>query len=206
MQKIIRILPAVLAMLAVVLLNGCATANTGPVTLYDLGLLRVPQDATVRAAPPPPLSIAEVNAPAWLDSPMMFFRLAYANEQQPRPYARSRWSMPPAQLFGQRLKARIGQAGGVALAASDGAENVPLLRIEADDFTQIFDSPEQSFALVSMRASILNGRTLAAQKTFIKQSPAPTADAAGGARALADASDAIITDMMNWLAGLRLKK
>lgn len=205
MKKTIRFLPAVLAMLAVILLNGCSTPKTGSMTLYDLGMLHAAQDATARPALPP-LSIAEINAPVWLDSPMMFFRLAYANEQQPRPYAGSRWSMPPALLFGQRLKARIGQIGGVALAASDGAENVPLLRIEVDDFTQIFTSAAQSNAQLAMRAAVFNGRRLVAQKTFVKQWPAPTADAPGGVKALAEASDAVIADMLQWLAGLPLKK
>jgi cholesterol transport system auxiliary component len=92
------------------------------------------------------------------------------------------------------------------LSASDGATNVPVLRIAADDFTQVFTSSGQSIAQISVRASMLNGRTLVAQKTFTKQMPAPTADASGGVRALADTCDAIIIDMMNWLAGLPLKK
>jgi cholesterol transport system auxiliary component len=53
---------------------------------------------------------------------------------------------------------------------------------------------------------VLNGRRLLAQKTFTRQAPAPTADASGGARALADASEAVIADMVTWLAGLPLKK
>jgi cholesterol transport system auxiliary component len=110
--------------------------------------------------------------------------------------------MPPTQLFAQRLKSRIAQAGGAALPASDGAANVPVLRIEADDFMQIFDAPGQSNAHVGLRAALFNGRTLVAQKAFAKQAPAPSPDAAGGARALAAASDAIITDMMTWLASV----
>jgi cholesterol transport system auxiliary component len=136
----------------------------------------------------------------------MFFRLNYANEQQPRPYAGSRWSMPPGQLFTQRLKSRIGQAGGTVLPASAGAADMPLLRIEVDDFTQFFDNPAQSSGRIALRASLMQGRRLIAQKTFVGQAPALTADASGGARALAEASDAIITEMMVWLAGLPLKK
>ena len=137
---------------------------------------------------------------------MIYFRLAYANEQQPRPYASSRWAMPPAQLFGQRLKSRLAQAGGVVLAAADGAINVPLLRVEADDFTQIFSSPAQSGAHIALRASVFDGRALVAQKSFMHQAPAPSPDAAGGAKAMVAASDAVITDMMGWLASLTLKK
>src|SRR6185436_19799962 len=120
-----------------------------------------------------------------LDSPLMFFRLNYANDRQPRAYANSRWTMAPAQLFGQRLKSRLAQAGGIVLPAADGAANVPLLRIETDDFTQTFDGPAHSSAQIALRATVFNARTMTAQKTFVKQVPAPSADAAGGARALA---------------------
>lgn len=192
------------ALLATNLLVGCATKNATPQTLYDLGPLRAQTGATVVV--PAPVSVAEVAAPVWLDSDMIFFRLAYANDQQPRPYATSRWTMPPAQLFGERLKARIAQAGGTALSATDGAINVPLLRIEMDDFTQNFDSAAQSVVRVSLRASVYDVRTLIGYKSFVRQAPAPTADASGGAQALAAASDAAIGDLMAWLAGLPLKR
>jgi cholesterol transport system auxiliary component len=192
------------ALLAFLIL-GCAATRSDMATLYDLGPPDTGIDSTAPAALPA-ISIAEINAPAWLDSPLMFFRLNYANAQQPRPYARARWTMAPAQLFGQRLKSRLAQAGGVVLAAADGAQNLPLLRIEVDDFTQNFDSPTHSSVQVTMRASVFNGRTLAAQKNFAGQASAPSADAAGGAHALRAASDAVIADMMNWLAGLSLKK
>lgn len=206
MKTTIRSFTILLTIFSASLLGACAgLPERESRVLYDLGMLPALQDtATVRALPP--LSIAEVSTPAWLDSRTMFYRLAYANEQQPRPYANSRWTMPPAQLFGQRLKDRIGQAGGAVLSASDGVVNVPVLRIETDDFTQIFLSPQESIVRVNVRASVLNGRTLLAHRNFNREVPAPAADASGGAHALADASDAIITDMMNWLAGLPLKK
>jgi cholesterol transport system auxiliary component len=190
---------AILTLIAALVVPGCAT-RTESAALYDFGMLRSPPAAALPALAP--ISIADIGAPTWLDSSAMFFRLSYANDQQARSYAHSRWTMPPTQLFAQRLKSRIAQAGGAALPASDGAANVPVLRIEADDFMQTFDTPAQSIAQVGMRAAVFNGRTLVAQRTFIKQAPAPSPDAAGGARALATASDAVITDMMMWLASL----
>jgi len=204
MKKKFRIAAALISCIAASLLIGCATKSAAPQSLYDLGPLREPSGATV--AVPAPISIADVAAPAWLDSDMIFFRLAYANDQQPRPYATSRWSMAPAQLFGERLKARIAQAGGTALSATDGALNVPLLRIEMDDFTQTFDSAAHSVVRVSLRASVYDVRTLIGHKSFVRQVPTPTADAGGGAQALAAASDALIGDLTAWLAGLPLKK
>ena len=193
-----------IALLATNLLVGCATKSTASQTLFDLGPLRARTGATVVV--PAPISVADVASPVWLDSDMIFFRLAYANDQQPRPYATSRWTMPPAQLFGERLKARIAQAGGTALSATDGAINVPLLRIEMDDFTQTFDSAAQSAVRVSLRASVYDVRTLIGHRSFVRQVAAPTADASGGAQALATASDAVAGDLMAWLAGLPLKK
>jgi cholesterol transport system auxiliary component len=206
MKNRIRLLMITLAISFAGLLGACATQQEkGSHTLYDLGML--PAEQTV-AAPSslPPLSIADVSTPQWLDTRQMFYRLAYANNQQPRAYANSGWSTPPGQMFGHRLKARIAQAGGAVLSASAGVANVPVLRIEADDFTQTFNSPQQSTVRVSVRASVLNDRKLAAHKNFVREVAAPTPDAAGGASALAEASDLVITDMMNWLAGLRLKK
>lgn len=191
------------AVLALVLVAGCASKAETP-TQYDLG--RLPGVTATGAGALPPISVADVNAPAWLDSNMMFFRLAYANEQQPRPYANSRWTMPPAQLFQQRLKARLAQAGGTVLAMSDAALNVPLLRIDLDDFTQTFDSPDRSQAAIQVRASLFNGRQLLAQKSFSGQAPTSSADAAGAARAFVAANDAVINDLMNWLATVAPKK
>ncbi|MBC7490321.1 MAG: membrane integrity-associated transporter subunit PqiC [Glaciimonas sp.] len=102
----------------------------------------------------PPISLADVTAPAWLDHTMMIYRLTYANDLQPRPYVNMRWIMPPRQLFSQRLKARISQAGGNIVALSDGAANFPVLPIDIDNFSQNFDS----FAQVAIRASLFTGR------------------------------------------------
>lgn len=192
---------------SVSLLAGCAINDPPPASQsFDLGTTRVDKGTTNNAPQLPALSVAHVDAPSWLDSTRMFFRLAYANEQQPRPYSGSRWITPPAQLFEQRLKARLGQGGGMVLSASAGAMRIPVLHIEIDEFTQVFENPAQSAAHVTVRAAVIHNRILIAQQTFVKQVPASTADAPGGVRALADASDAVIADMMRWLAQLPLKR
>lgn len=186
------------------LLTACAT-DTQSAALFDLGLLRAPTPLNA-GAPLPAISIADIKAPVWLDSQAMFYRLNYANDLQPRPYSASKWTMAPAQLFQLRLKSRLSQAGGVVVPASDGAVNLPVLRIEADDFSQGFDSAGKSSANIAMRASVFDGRILRAQKMFVKQVPTSSADAQGGAAALAVASDAIIDEMAVWLATLPPKK
>jgi cholesterol transport system auxiliary component len=194
----------VIALSSSLLLAACAT-DTKSVALFDLGPLHA-QTPINAGAPLPAISIADIKAPPWLDSQAMFYRLNYANDLQPRPYSASKWTMAPAQLFQLRLKARLSQAGGVVVPASDGAVNLPVLRIDVDDFSQGFDSAGQSSANIAMRASVFDGRILRAQKMFVKQLPAASADAQGGAAALATASDAIINEMAVWLATLPLKK
>ena len=199
-----RLLTALLATLLAIGTSGCVTRVAAPVQ-YDFGPVYL--DAVKPPVPRlPALNLAEVQSAPWLDGPLIFYRLGYANIQQAAPYAGSRWSMTPAQLIGQRLKTRIAQEGGTVLSQSGGASQLPLLRLELDDFIQIFATPASSVGQLSLRASVFHGPQLVAQKQFARQVNAPTADAAGGARALATASDGVITDMLDWLASLPLKK
>lgn len=203
-HRFFTLFAAVLTLGSSLLLTACTT-DTQSVALFDLGPLRT-QTPLNAGAPLPAISIADIKAPIWLDSQAMFYRLNYANDLQPRPYSVSKWTMAPAQLFQLRLKSRLSQAGGVVVPASDGAVNLPVLRIEADDFSQGFDSAGKSSANIVMRASVFDGRVLRAQKMFVKQVPTSSADAQGGAAALALASDAIIDEMAVWLATLPPKK
>ncbi len=191
-----------LLLVASLLLAGCATPSA-PKILFDLGPLPAPGSV---AGALPALSVASATSSSFLDNPRMMYRLAYASSQQPQQFANSRWSMAPAQLIEQRLKARLGQAGSTVLSGSDGALNVPLLRLEVDDFSQLFTTPTESTGQLTLRVAVFRGRLLVAQKSFTQQRSATSADAAGGAQALAAASDDLITDVLGWLTTLPLAK
>jgi len=184
-----------------ILLGACA--SKGPTTAqYDFGPL--PAAAAPAAAPASPIAIiiADVGGPASLDSERMYYRLLYADARQSRPYAYNQWTSTPLQLLTQRMKARIAQAGVKVLSTTDAAASTNLLRMEVEDFTQNFDSAASSSGTVRLRASVFRSHKLVDQKTFSRSAPAPSADAAGGARALADASDAVAADVLAWLAAL----
>lgn len=185
-------------------LSGCAAVRPEAPSLFDLGAWR-PATADKRLGGLPPIRVAEVAVPGWLDTPLMYFRLDYANQQQPRPYASSRWAMPPGQMLTQLTRLRIAQAGGIPLSASDGAFDAPLLRIHVDDFSQHFSAPDQSSARFALRATVFRGRAVVAQRSFALEQPASSPDAAGGAEALAAAADLAFDQMTAWLAGLNLK-
>lgn len=198
--------PVTLSILAAAytMLAACTIIRPDSATQFDFGPLRTAHYSESLPALPP-LGVEEVSAPAWLDRSSIVFRLDYANAQQPRVYSQSRWAAPPPQLIEQRLKARIAQAGGAVLPVSEASGNAPVLRIEVNEFAQVFAAPQKSVGHVGMRASLFDDRNLIAQKTFVRQSPAPSPDAAGGAKALAAASDAAISDIIVWLDTLRSK-
>lgn len=203
---------AVFCLISLLGLTACSSLPQPPVRadVYDFG----PGQAS---APPAPaqadrgaIVVAEAVAghgPS-TDSALLY-RLAYANAQQLRPYSLARWSQPPALLLTQALRARLGQewavlsAGGAGPMQADGRAP-DVLRVELEEFSQVFDSPEASHALVRVRASLsgsVGGEArLRAQRLFVVQRPAATPDAAGGARALADAAAQVADELAQWLA------
>jgi cholesterol transport system auxiliary component len=164
---------------------------------YDFG----PGAATPAGSPrlQREITVATVTAPVWLDSPALVYRLAYRDASQPRSYVESRWVAPPKELFTARLRQRLGAANpsGV-LAPADGVRTAVTLRVELLEFSQVFDAPERSYALVRVRAVLVADGRLVAQTSFAAEQPAPSADAAGGARALALAADTSIDRLIGW--------
>lgn len=195
----------------VVLVAGCAApAPSGALARFDLGPPTMPVSAAAGANAPTsdvaaagaqqlsPLKVV-VNAPSWLDSDLIYYRLPASEGDQARVYANSRWLASPARLFGDRLRAALSVDRAV-LAAGDPAA-APALRVELEEFAQYFDSTSASHGVVQVRATLFDGPKLLAQTTLRSQAPAGSADAAGGARALATASDAVQKQLIQWLAG-----
>ena len=198
--------------LSVLVLAGCALPDKPTrATMYDFGPGQLTTQPTTRQAPLPPLAIDEITtAGGALDNLAVLYRLGYADAQQLRPYAHARWSMPPAQLVRQRLLAQMGQRRAVFNAGSSVSLNrnqgsaLPLrLRIELEEFSQLFSAPDASVGLIRLRATLVDitpaGEKLLGQRSVVVQSPASSADAPGGVRALTAATDAAIEELDQWL-------
>jgi cholesterol transport system auxiliary component len=191
---------------AVGLLAGCGALQTPPRPLvYDFGPGAVAQTSDTRTANLAPLALASVQAASALDSTAVLYRLAYSDSQQLRPYAMARWSMPPAELLRQRLREQLGQRRAVLNPLDGVASSSPTLslRVELDEFSQLFESPDKSTGLVRLRATLAQmdaaGEKLLAQRSFVVQRPSASADAAGGVKALTAAADAAIAEMEVWV-------
>ncbi len=196
-------------------LAGCSALPAPPSrpVHYDFGpgaMAPVPAD---RRAPLPPLALADVEAPGLAEgSTAVLYRLAYADARQLRPYTQARWSQPPAQLVQQRLRDQLGQRRAVLTAESGAAQarasgKLPVvLRVELEEFSQVFTSATESAGLVRLRATLAEpaaaGEILLGQRVFIVQRPAASADAAGGTRALAEATDQVAHELTQWLEQL----
>ena len=206
-------LPRILGAAALVVsIAGCASGSKAPAnTQFDFGPLGPPSPlgaSTPQAERPSISAIVVMDAtgsPAF-ENERMVYRLNYADPLQARTYSQARWAANPLLLVTQRLKSRLAQAGIKVLSATDSNTNVPVLRLEVDDFSHSFASTTQSEGVVVLRASVFNSHTLLDQKTFSRATPAPTADAPGGVRALAASTDAAAADLTAWLAGIDTRK
>lgn len=192
------------------LLSACALPDkpTRSIT-YDFGPGAVASPPANRMAALAPLALGDIDASAALDSTAVLYRLAYADAQQLRPYAQARWSMPPAQLVRQRLREQLSLRRAV-LNAGEGnglSSNPWQLRVELEEFSQLFESATVSTGLLRLRATVVQaspqGEKLIGQRSVIVQRPAPSADAPGGVRALTAASDAAVVELDQWLQELR---
>lgn len=204
---------------------GCSALPDKPLrpVLYDFGPGTVAPQAATRQAPLPAVALEDLTtAGSALDNTALHYRLAYTNAQELRPYAIARWTAPPAQLVGQRLREKLserrpvfGARDGLALARplepgaralpSDGkSDPLPLrLRLELEEFSHLFTAPDTSVGVIRLRATLIDisrgGERLVGQRSIVVQRPAASSDAAGGVRALTAATDAAIAELDQWL-------
>ena len=171
-------------------LAGCSVGPKPqpPVGSYDFGL------ATGNAPRLTLKNIAqiEVGAPRWLDGVNLYYRLGYAEIAQPRAYTQTKWVMPPANLVEVRLKERA-VAGGALVGA-----NGPVLKVELDEFSQLFTSATTSKGVLRARVTLMNGREALRQKSFAFEEPAASADGPGGAAALKRAAEGFVDAVLAW--------
>ncbi|MFL9900191.1 ABC-type transport auxiliary lipoprotein family protein [Paraburkholderia fungorum] len=177
-----------------VLAAGCAGNPAALSNIrYDFG----PPNPAASAGTQPAVKVLDVSAPDTLESDKLIYRLSYADAQQTASYANSHWTMAPSQLLTQRLRNALSSRGTV-LTGADGVR-APVLKVELSQFEQVFDSQSESHAAVTARATLTQNGKVLGQRTFISRAPSSSADAAGGAQALAAASDDLVSQISAWL-------
>jgi cholesterol transport system auxiliary component len=214
---------ATLGLAVLLALGGCGALPDRPAraVLYDFGpgtatvaaTASANANANANAATQPAIALAEIESGMRLEGTQVLYRLGYADANELRPYAQARWSVTPVQLLHHRLRDALASsrtvlttADSATLARTQG-QRPHTLRVSLEEFTQYFETPTASAGLVRLRATLVQstpaGERVLAQRSFTVRQPAPSADAAGGVKALAAASDAAIGELVAWVDAAR---
>lgn len=195
------------------LVAGCSVLPKPPsrVDIFDFGPgLTKTAEASQPATPLPPIALADFTSAGVPDGrSALFYRLAYSNAQMLYPYTQARWSQPPTTLMQLAVRDRLGVRRSVIYGDQNidqqikGGQSPTVLRAEVEEFSQVFQSEKDSVGLVRVRVSMVDslkaGDELIGQRVFVAQRPAPTPDAAGGAKALSDAAAQVADEIAQWV-------
>ena len=181
-------------LLCLLVLSACSLGpRNASTTVYDFGL---PAERLSANHDLPNLAI-EVNAPTWLDTRSINYRLSYIDAQNRREYADSRWAGTPSHLLEQSLRQQLGTNSSVA----DGT--ACLIQVELQEFGHIFNAAQSSHGLLQASAVLIGAqRQIIAERTSNIQKPAKN-ESAGGVKALAEASIELGQELTNWLGDLQ---
>jgi cholesterol transport system auxiliary component len=184
-----KFLPA----LSVCVLAACGNLPKAAATyaVHDFG----PLDSAVMRSVPFPIRNLEVVPAPWLASNAIQYRLVYAQPTRRQFFLESRWAAQPAQLMEVAIKRTL-KANQTAVATS-GCR----LRIDLDEFAQVFDTAGVSRGVIEARAVLLAPRTdqLIASQGFAVTRPAASADAVGGVVALREGVLQLSGELLDWL-------
>jgi cholesterol transport system auxiliary component len=183
---------------------GLKPAPRAPTATYDFGS---PESAAppVESRIPHVIVVQDPIAPLWLDSRDMHYRLAYDDPARLRLYASSRWATSPVQLVGTLLRRRLGEATERGAAIRDyGLESDYWVRVELEEFSQVFDTEQAGRALVRLKVALneRRGRRLMAQRTFAAEAACPSPNAQGAVVGLRVASEQVVAEVVDWVATL----
>lgn len=195
------------------LVAGCSVLPKPPsrVDIFDFGPgLTKTAEASQATTPLPPIALADFTSAGVPDGrSALFYRLAYSNAQMLYPYTQARWSQPPTTLMQLAVRDRLGVRRSVIYGDQNidqqikGGQSPTVLRAEVEEFSQVFQSEMDSVGLVRVRVSMVDslkaGDELIGQRVFVAQRPAPTPDAAGGAKALSDAAAQVADEIAQWV-------
>ena len=175
-----------------------------PLALYDFGSPQT-ETASAQSRIAHVVVVQDPIAPAWLDSLDIHYRLAYDEPARLRRYASSRWALSPVQIIGSLLRTRMGEATERGAAIRDyGLESDYWVRVELEEFNQVFDSEQSGHAQVRLKVALNErlGRRLLAQRSFAADAACPSPDARGSVAALRVASERAVAEVVDWVAGV----
>lgn len=139
-------------------------------------------------------SSVSVDAPEWLQSEGIRYRLLYAEPTRVRVYSQDRWLAPPPALLAQRLSLSQG-AGGVRL------------KIKLLEFEQVFDSPQSARIILAFRAQAMqpDNETILGEKVFQFEKPTVSANAQGAVGGFSKLIGEAVSALRTWLGEVAIR-
>ncbi|MDF1613406.1 ABC-type transport auxiliary lipoprotein family protein [Desulfurivibrio dismutans] len=196
-------------------LTGCGLVAAPPPApaYYELRLLTTegePWATAVAAREAGPR--VEVQAPSWLRSRTMQYRLAYRDDLRRREYRESRWVAEPGEMITRSLERYLSFAPELAAGSrpmvldARHRERRPALpatcrvRLTLDEFIQVFREAHDSYTLLEVRAELPGavGRRIGPRWFTIRQ-PAASPDAFGGVDAHRRGLQQLADELRAWL-------
>lgn len=153
------------------------------------------------------LQLAPVSASPWLDTDAYQYHLLYQNPQMLLSYRDARWVGTPAAMIDARLLQQLqrSHAWKAVLSGQSSAAAQYVLQVQLTNFVVNFSAAQAGKALVAGTATLVNAHDyqVIAQQQFTESVALSTASAAGGASAMAKASNDFVNAVTDWAAGVQ---
>ncbi|PKY11669.1 hypothetical protein B1757_03355 [Acidithiobacillus marinus] len=196
-----------LGILAVMVFAGGCAAATPWQTPYNINGFHpaAPDGGKVFAhAPTVVLQLALVSASPWLDTDAYQYHLLYQNPQMLLSYRDARWVGTPAAMMDARLLQQLqrSHAWKAVLSGQSSAAAQYVLQVQLTNFVVDFSTAQAGTALVAGMATLVNAHDyqVIAQQQFTESVALSKASAAGGASAMAKASNDFVNAVTDWAA------
>lgn len=189
--------------------GGCAAATPWqtPYNINEVHPVALPGRKAVSQTVPVVLQLAPVSASPWLDTDVYQYHLLYQNPQMLLSYRDARWVGTPAEMLESRLLQQLQRSHvwkAVLSRQSSGAAQY-VLQVQLTNFVVNFSAAQAGKALVAGTATLVKAHDyqVIAQQQFTDSVALSTASAAGGASAMAKASNDFVNAVTDWAAGVQ---
>jgi len=187
---------------AQVIFTGCATAPSVVQTHYTL----TPTEQTVKSGTngyQKVLQVAHVTAPSWLNSRDIYYQSLYQDNEAISAYSQAQWISAPPILIGRLLENHLADTHLWKAVIGEESNAIADLTLHLDlhEFQQNFESAKKSYGILRASVTVISNPSgeVVAQKDFDYEETAPQSDAAGGVKALNDATNKMLIAITQWL-------
>jgi len=185
---------------------GCAACAPRTAPWPDNYRLTVSRDDPGPGSPAFPettLRLTLVQGPFSAAGQSMYYSLQYRSPVHVARYSQARWAAPPGRMIGRTVKAWLAKSRhwGAVLGPDEAGTADYVLRLEVQEFMQVFPAPKESRAVLAVQAGLQGpGGTEPRQRRFSYHRVTPRADAGAAAEGQNRNLERLCRDLERWLS------